>query len=806
VEPAAWPHAAISKKAGGVKVRSAITGPLRAGVATAVAVLVALACAVMPIAAAPAGALDRPTAAAVVVQHPAIQLAAGHADECEVLTTRTAECWGWNYFGQVGDDSRSAANEPKPVRGLTDVEQLAVGYASACALLESGIVKCWGWNNNGQLGDDSERSSSVPVEVHGLSHVKQIALGFGQSCALLNTGIVKCWGWNFFGQLGDGTTSTRVTPVIVRGLGAATQVAAGGGQTCAILKNGDAKCWGLGTSGQLGSGSNTSSKLPVEVVGLSRVRQLALGYAQSCALLDAGTVKCWGANGDGQLGDGTKAQSSRPVSVKGLHGAAQISVGFGHACAVLTADIVRCWGLNLNGQLGNGNVSNSLVPAATTRLAGVIQVTTQDAGTCVLLRVHLYSCWGENSNGELGNDTTKPVIVPPYLPSAPRSVNAEARIRGATISWAAPSTPGVSAITRYVVTTTDTTTHANGGQTCQWTSGPLSCSFSSLTDGDDYTVTVVAQNIVGKGDLGRSSDFVPAAVPGEPTDVAGTAGNAQAVVTWDAPSEDGGSAITGYVITATDTTTPGNGGQTCTWSTGALTCTVTGLTNGDAYTFRAYAVNKAGSGSQSNASGAITPVTVPGAPTGVGATAGNGSALVSWTAPTQNGGAAISHYTVTADDTTTAANGGETCTDAAATHPSCTVDGLTDGDEYTFTVTATSTAGTSAASTPSAAVSPAGVAPGAPTGANATAEIESASVTWDAPASNGGSPMTGYTVTATDTTTAANGGETCAWTSGPLTCTVNGLTTGDTYTFAVTATNHYGTGPASEPSAPVVSL
>ena len=88
----------------------------------------------------------------------------------------------------------------------------------------------------------------------------------------------------------------------------------------------------------------------------------------------------------------------------------------------------------------------------------------------------------------------------------------------------------------------------------------------------------------------------------------------------------------------------------------------------------------------------------------------------------------------------------------------------------------------------------------------ATPGITSASITWSAPDTDGGSPIAGYTVTATDSTTPANGGETCTWTSGPLTCTVLGLTTGDSYTFSATATNSVGTGPASAPSNPIVSL
>jgi len=86
-------------------------------------------------------------------------------------------------------------------------------------------------------------------------------------------------------------------------------------------------------------------------------------------------------------------------------------------------------------------------------------------------------------------------------------------------------------------------------------------------------------------------------------------------------------------------------------------------------------------------------------------------------------------------------------------------------------------------------------APGAPTGASATPGNGQATVSWLAPASDGGREITGYTVTG------APGG-TCS-TSGALTCQVSGLTNGTPYTFTVTATNAIGTSPASAPSSSV---
>jgi hypothetical protein len=134
-------------------------------------------------------------------------------------------------------------------------------------------------------------------------------------------------------------------------------------------------------------------------------------------------------------------------------------------------------------------------------------------------------------------------------------------------------------------------------------------------------------------------------------------------------------------------------------------------------------------------------VTAPGAPTGVSTTGGNGQAVVSWSAPTSNGGAAIRRYTVTAIP------GGRTATTTGAT--TATVSGLSNGTAYRFTVTATNNVGTSATSVASAPATPKGP-PEAPTGVSATRGNQSATVSWAAPGFDGGSAVTGYDVVATD--------------------------------------------------------
>jgi hypothetical protein len=168
-------------------------------------------------------------------------------------------------------------------------------------------------------------------------------------------------------------------------------------------------------------------------------------------------------------------------------------------------------------------------------------------------------------------------------------------------------------------------------------------------------------------------------VPSAPTGVSGVAGDGQVVVSWAAPASTGGSPITGYTVTATP------GGGTCV-TTGALSCTVSGLTNGTAYTFTVVATNAVATGAPSAPSSPVTPATVPGVASGVSGVAGDGQVVVSWAAPASTGGSPITGYTVTATP------GGASCSTTGAL--SCTVSGLTNGTGYTFTVTATNAVGT----------------------------------------------------------------------------------------------------------------
>lgn len=114
--------------------------------------------------------------------------------------------------------------------------------------------------------------------------------------------------------------------------------------------------------------------------------------------------------------------------------------------------------------------------------------------------------------------------------------------------------------------------------------------------------------------------FNPVLVPGAPTIGAVTGGDTQVIVAFTAPTDTGGSAITSYQVVSS----PGS-----VVATGASSpITVTGLSNGTAYTFRVAAVNSYGAGTFSAASASVTPAQV------VGQQAYTTAGTYSWVAPT----------------------------------------------------------------------------------------------------------------------------------------------------------------------------
>ncbi len=276
----------------------------------------------------------------------------------------------------------------------------------------------------------------------------------------------------------------------------------------------------------------------------------------------------------------------------------------------------------------------------------------------------------------------------------------------------------------------------------------------------------------------------PVTAPGAPTNVTANATSAtSAQVSFNAPANNGGAAITGYTARCVSP----SGGVTQTANGNAAPINVTGLSPDQTYSCDVRATNNAGSGNWSNASANFsTPsaATKPGAPTGVTASVvSKSSARVSFTPPADNGGSAITEYRAKC-----VSSDGGTTRGAIGTGSPITVNKLTSGARYRCSVKATNAVGsTPSTSSPRVLVA---VAPGAPGNVVATvASPTSATVAFAVPADNGGSPITSYRVKCTS----SDGGAAATQTGASSPLTVSSLTTGKRYKCYVGATNAVGT-------------
>ncbi|MFM8154501.1 MAG: RCC1 domain-containing protein, partial [Actinomycetes bacterium] len=345
-------------------------------------------------------------------------------------------------------------------------------------------------------------------------------------------------------------------------------VSAGSYTNCAVDTDGVAWCWGSGFYGQLGNGGTADSRVPVRVSGGNTWASVSAGFGTSCGVTTSGEAWCWGSGSHGELGNGGTANSSVPVRVSGGNTWASVSVGIWTSCGVTTSGEAWCWGSGDSGELGNGGTANSSVPVrvsggntwASVSLGGL--APSNSSTVCGVTTSGEAWCWGSGVYGQLGNGGTADSSVP---------------VRAGSLTNVMSISVGSN------------------------------CAIALV--GSSSTAQVMAWGSNDRGRLGAgpatvsSSTPIVSGLPDAPISVSGASGVGQVAVTWSAPVFTGWTAITGYTVTSNPA------GGSCS-TTGALTCTVTGLTNGTAYTFTVTATNSAGSSVASVQSAAVAVVPI----------------------------------------------------------------------------------------------------------------------------------------------------------------------------------------------------
>jgi titin len=391
-----------------------------------------------------------------------------------------------------------------------------------------------------------------------------------------------------------------------------------------------------------------------------------------------------------------------------------------------------------------------------------------------------------NAEGTSNASTYSSSVIPARTPAAPTAPTIAGRTNTSiSLTWNAPDDGG-RLITDYKIEfSSDGTTWAvfNDG-----TSGTTAATVTGLTRGTAYTFRISAINAEGTSTASpASSSAIAGTTPAAPATPMLTSKTPTSVsLSWTAP-ENNGKPITDYKVEySSDGTTWIVFNDGTSTSTSA---TVSGLVPGTSYRFRISAINSVGTGTSSTPTVLIIAATAPqtpNAPTVVITGTTGGRVTVSWIAPA-NGGVVITGYEVTATGGATPIV--KTITNVATLSQAFT--GLSPTTSYRFTVKATNAIGTSAAS-PGTSLVPAAVPAKPDSVAFVSAGNGSISVAYTAPASNGGSAITGYLVQAFTPSTTSAVISSCQSNATTLTCTVTGLTNGVRYELRVYAKNIAG--------------
>ena len=314
------------------------------------------------------------------------------------------------------------------------------------------------------------------------------------------------------GRLGSGNEHSRgdeagemgaMLPNVDLGAGrTAKAISVGSAHTCVIRDLNDVVCWGVGATGRLGTGAEDDigddagemgAGLTAVPLGAGRTAvAVSAGATHTCVVLDNNTGKCWGSGASGRLGTSdTMSRGDQPdelsdnlaaIDLGTSRTARTVVAGVAHTCVVLDTWALKCFGLGSSGRLGSGSTS-----------------TLGDGANEM----------GDNlTSVDLGTDHRVMSLTEPGRAGAPTGTAGDGSV---SLTWAAPSSDGGSAITDYVVeySTDDTTwsTFVDG------TSALTSATVTGLANATTYRFRVTARNDVADGVVSTASATVTPAAP-----------------------------------------------------------------------------------------------------------------------------------------------------------------------------------------------------------------------------------------------------------------------------------------------------
>ena len=367
-------------------------------------------------------------------------------------------------------------------------------------------------------------------------------------------------------------------------------------------------------------------------------------------------------------------------------------------------------------------------------------------------------------------------------PTPPLNIEAVNGDNTATLNWTAPITDGGAPITQYNIYRSST---QGGPYTLIGTNDSTTGYYDTgVINGETYYYVVTAVNSYGESTYSDEQRLLIANTPLAPTNLNGTFGDGQVILTWD-PADGRGFTVSNYTVYRRD---PGASSFVAIATVNATNYTDTGLTNGLTYRYVVTATSQIGESPYSKFFD-IAPATVPKAPDSLTVSFRNGKIYLSWNKPTDNGGFPILYYNIYRS-----IGSPDNYFIYDFSYSKIYIDEDVEiGKTYYYKVTARNKIGESNYSEP-ASITPTAI-PGAPTNLQITFAL-GVQLTWDEPNSTGGSPIIYYRVYRT--TVKDSEFYSIVGTTENTTFTDTNVEIGKTYYYVVTAINNAGESDHSE--------
>lgn len=382
------------------------------------------------------------------------EISAGWNHTCALASNGLVYCWGYNYYGQLGNNSVNASETPVAVSMVGELagkkfKSISAGHAYTCGISSDDYAYCWGFNSLGEIGNNSVIDSHFPVPVYrsgslnGLT-VKSISAGAGHTCAIASDNNAYCWGSGGHGELGTNPSGSSSFPVAVdrsgnlSGKSISSIDTKGTNFTCATSTESRGYCWGYNEIGQLGDNTGSNRPLPTEIYMLGAlsgktVLSISANGAHACAIASDNIAYCWGENNYGQLGINSASQYRLGPNITYMAGALNnktvksVTTGLLHTCAIASDNNPYCWGQGSYAQIGDGNYTEINRAAVAVNIAGALSGKSvkkissgEDNYSCVIASDNQAYCWGQNTNYQLGNGSVSYAPTPMLVPSPPQ--------------------------------------------------------------------------------------------------------------------------------------------------------------------------------------------------------------------------------------------------------------------------------------------------------------------------------------------------------------------------------------------------